>query len=77
MLSIQLINHVHLVLVVAQQKARNQLNVITALEEEKLELTKVFLRFNKLALSAVAMERQLANHVLPAVATVKSKLMKM
>ena len=77
MLSTQLINHVHLVLAVVQQKVLNLLNVITVLEEEKLEPTKVFLQFNKHVLSVVDMVRRLVNHVIPVVVTVKSKPMKM
>ena len=59
-----------------RQLAR-QLNVITVLGEGKLELTKVFLRFNKHVLSAVDMVRRLVNHAIPAVVTVKYKPMKM
>ena len=77
MLSTQLINHVHLVLVVVLQKVLNLLNVITVLEEEKLELTKDFLQFNKHVLSVVDMVKRLVNHVILVVVTVKSKLMKM
>jgi hypothetical protein len=57
MLSTQLINHVHLVLEVVQQKVLNLLDVIIVLEEEKLELTKDFLLFNKHVLNVVDMEK--------------------
>ena len=77
MLSTQPINHVHLVLAVVQQKVLNLLNVITVLEEEKLELTKDFLQFNKHVLSVVDMVKRLVSHVILVVVTVKSKLMKM
>ena len=62
MLSTQLINHVHLVLVVVLQKVPNLLNVITVLEGEKLELIKDFLQFNKHVLSAAAMVKRSVNH---------------
>ena len=77
MLSTQLINHVHLVLVVVQQKVLNLLNVIIVLEEEKLEQIKGFLQFNKHVLSVAAMVKRLVNHVILVVVTVKFKPMKM
>ena len=77
MLSTQPTNHVHLVLVVERQKALNQLNVITALEEEKLELIKDFSQFNKHVLSAAGMVKRLVKHVIPAMVMAKSKRMKM
>ena len=76
-LSILLINLVLLALVVVLLKDLNQLNVIIVLEEEKLELTKDFLQFNKHVLSVVVMGRRLVNHVIPVVAMVKFKPMKM
>ena len=57
MLDTLLISHVNHVLVVGQQKDLNQSNVIIVREEVKLEPTKVFLQFNKLALSAAVMEK--------------------
>ena len=77
MLSTRPINHAHLVQAVALQKALNLLDVIIALEEEKLEPTKDFLLFNKHVLSVVVMGRRLVNHVIPVVAMVKFKPMKM
>ena len=49
MLSTRLINLALLALEVVQQKAQNLLDVIIVLAEEKLERTKDFLLFNKLA----------------------------
>ena len=77
MLNTQLINHVHRVPAVAQQKDPNPLNVITVLEEEKLELTRVFSRFSKLVLNAVVTEKQLVSHAILVVVTAKFKQMKM
>ena len=77
MLSIQLINHALLALVVVQQKDLNQLNAPIVQEEERLELIKGFLRFNKHVLNAVDMVRRLVSHVILVVVMVKYKLMKM
>ena len=76
MLSTRPINHAHLVQAVALQKALNLLDVIIALEEEKLEPTKDFLLFNKHVLSVVDMVRRLVSHAILVAAMVKSKLMK-
>ena len=77
MLNTQPINHACLVLVVALQKVLNLLNVNTALGEEKLEQTKVFLQFNKHVHSVVAMVKRLENHVAPVVVTARFRPMKM
>ena len=76
MLSTRPINHAHLVQAVALQKALNLLDVIIALEGEKLEPTKDFLLFNKHVLSVVDMVRRLVSHVILVAVMVKSKLMK-
>ena len=76
-LNIRPINHVQLALVAVQQKVQNLLNVAIALEEGKLEPTRVFLQFNKHVLSVVVMVKQLVNLAIPVVVTEKCKLMKM
>ena len=76
-LSTQLINHAYLVPAVVQQKVLNLLNVITALGEEKLEQTKVFLQFNKHVHSVAAMVKRLENHVALVVVMARSRPMKM
>ena len=57
MLSTQLTKLVHLVLEVVQRKGQSLLDVIIALEEERLELIKDFLLFNKLALNVADTEK--------------------
>ena len=48
---------VHLALEVAQRKGQNLLDVTIVQEEERLELIKDFLLFNKLALNVAGTEK--------------------